>query len=320
MRSATWLSALLLLTAAATAQPAPPPADFSAEDPLAALNRLFREAYRDERARMKGELSPVIVFAGDELTLVRDGKSEVARVLPPSFHQLKAIAHLPFALYLRLKRVADLPAGLTDLGFLADFRPTIARARQALSGLGLNARQLERQEEIFSATEALLAEVESRHTVGGAELRAFAARLGRAMLTNTHEAACLEIQGLHAQMMVWKKRMSCAEWGRLRAVNRASHQSRYSSAATQYFAWLLGGIAPPWAFPGESLRVVYAETLRPGDEARDLLATVVVDADASQAFFGDPLLLSADILSHGAANCIDTLPAEDRLCADHSGG
>jgi hypothetical protein len=60
------------------------------------------------------------------------------------------------------------------------------------------------------------------------------------------------------------------------------------------------------------MRVIYVEALAPGEDASDALATVLIDADASQAFFGDRWRLSEDILSNGAADCIQKLPPLSR--------
>jgi hypothetical protein len=45
------------------------------------------------------------------------------------------------------------------------------------------------------------------------------------------------------------------------------------------------------------------------------MATVEIDADASAAFFANPWRLSEDVLSDGAAACIQKLPSSDR---DHN--
>lgn len=70
---------------------------------------------------------------------------------------------------------------------------------------------------------------------------------------------------------------------------RGAHQARYLNATTQYFAWLFDEGARGGPYPGESDQVVYAETIFGDQKARDVLATVVLDAHASEAFFGDGL-------------------------------
>lgn len=91
-------------------------------------------------------------------------------------------------------------------------------------------------------------------------------------------------------------------------VIRGTHQPRYRNVATQYFSWLLREQGQAWSYPGESIRVVYAESLGQED-VRDLLAAVIIDAEAGTAFFGDPWRLNEDLLSQGAAECIKQLDA-----------
>jgi hypothetical protein len=61
------------------------------------------------------------------------------------------------------------------------------------------------------------------------------------------------------------------------------------------------------------MRVIYAESVGPQEDSSDELGTIIVDADASTAFFGDPWRLSEDVLSDGAAACIKQLSDADRL-------
>jgi len=96
-------------------------------------------------------------------------------------------------------------------------------------------------------------------------------------------------------------------------VNLARHQARYRNAATQYFHWLFGDSTPAWAYPGESMRVIFAETLGKNGTSIDESTTVEIDADASQAFFNDRWRMSEDILSNGAAACIGKLSDKDRI-------
>jgi len=133
------------------------------------------------------------------------------------------------------------------------------------------------------------------------------------MAQNAWDAGCEQIKTTHAQMMKWKKQLTSDDWAKLVVVNRARHQARYRNAATQYFHWLFGDESPAWSYPGESMRVIYVEYLAKEEDASDVLATIVVDSDASEAFFANRWRLSEDILSEGAAACIVKLPEGDRV-------
>ena len=113
-------------------------------------------------------------------------------------------------------------------------------------------------------------------------------------------------------MMQWKGELSDDEWRQLVVVNRGTHQARYRNAATQYFHWLINDEGTSWSYPGESMRVLFVESLGKDEKTTDELATVLIDADASRAFFGDLWRLSEDVLSDGAAACIKKLHEADR--------
>lgn len=89
-------------------------------------------------------------------------------------------------------------------------------------------------------------------------------------------------------------------------------QARYKNVDTQYFSWLFQDKGPLWSYPGESLRVIYVESLGKDETEQLLFGSVEIDAAAAQAFFRDPWRLSEDILSEGAAACIAALPQGDR--------
>ena len=137
--------------------------------------------------------------------------------------------------------------------------------------------------------------------------------MGPLMLQNAWDAGCEQIKTTHAQMMEWKKQLTQEDWTNLKVVNVARHQARYRNAATQYFHWLFGDDGPGWGYPGESMRVIFAETLGKDGTSIDELTTVEIDADASEAFFKNRWRMSEDILSNGAAACVAKLPEKDRL-------
>jgi len=234
-------------------------------------------------------------------------------VIPESYHALKDIAHTPFAAYLLLSPVEQ---GVVDLKSQTDalnaLLSRIDNAKTEVTAKWFSADEMDRANRILDATAELVRQTLQTQTVSKDSLYAFAKKLGPLMLANAWDAGCAQINGTHAQMMTWKDSLSSDDWQQLIAVNRARHQARYRNAATQYFSWLFDVKGTSWSYPGESMRVIYVESLGPGEDASDELATVLIDADASQAFFGDRWRLSEDVLSEGAAACIEKLPASSR--------
>jgi hypothetical protein len=289
----------------------PPPVP---SGPLGDVDQLFMDSYFSRRSTVIGLTSPFVVVSGSDLILHRQGGTEKARVIPNVYHALKDVAHVPFAIYLQLSFVAGLGSDLSEeqLNEMTLFRTRIEAARSALSTGDFTPTELSRQKQILDSSDSIVLATLRYKRVDKASLSSFAKNMGPLMLLNAWDAACAQIQGTDSQMMKWKETMTSDEWKRLVVVNRARHQARYRNAATQYFHWLLGG-DPSWCYPGESMRVIYAESLGPQEDSSDELGTIIVDADASTAFFADPWRLSEDILSDGAAACIKQLPDADRL-------
>jgi hypothetical protein len=283
--------------------------------PLGDLDQLFIDSYTSTRSEVIGKAAPFVVVSGSNLVLHRNGQKETVHVIPDLYHALKDIAHLPFTVYLDLSPVADATAPITAAK--ATQLQTLLTRIQSVQGVlatgGYSADEIPRQTEILEASKAMVSLTLKNNRIDRTSLGGFAHRMGPLMLLNAKDAGCIQIQGTHAQMMKWKETLSADEWQHLAVVNRARHQARYRNAATQYFHWLLNDTSTSWSYPGESMRVIYAESLAPKEEAQDELGTVVIDAEVSTAFFDDPWRLSEDILSEGADACIKKLPDADRL-------
>jgi hypothetical protein len=289
--------------------------------PIGDVDQLFLDSYLSRRTDVIKLTTPFIVVSGSTLILHRNDVTEPpVRVIPDLYHALKDIAHVPFAIYLQLSPVAETGAELTDdqLKEMKLFQSKIDAARNVLASGGYTPEELARQKQILEASENIVVTTLQSRKVDKASLASFAKLMGPLMLSNAWDAGCAQIKATHAQVMIWKSQLSKDEWSRLIAVSVARHQARYRNAGTQYFHWLIGDDAPSWSYPGESMRVIFAETLGKGpdgkeEHASDELGTILVDADASNAFFGNPWRLSEDILSDGAAACIKELPAADRI-------
>jgi hypothetical protein len=263
--------------------------------------------------------SPYVVVSGSDLILHRGGAATKVRVIPDSYHALKDIAHIPFTIYLLLSPVEN------NLVMLEVQTPALHRlsvcidaALSAVTPEFFSEGQIARQKTILRTSGELIRSTLESNGVQRDKLSSFTRRMGPLMLQNAGEAGCLQVQATHVQIMKWKREMSREEWANLMVVNLARHQARYRNAATQYFHWLIGDSGPPWSYPGESMRVIFAETLGPVDKASNELAIVEIDADASEAFFENPWRLSEDILSDGADRCVKNLPAGDRVYSQPS--
>ena len=286
--------------------------------PLGEVDQSFLDGYCALQVGVFAHQTPYVVVSGSNLILhwgAASGKGpDEEKGIPDKYHALKDVAHVPFSVYLLLTSVQKgFVTADQQKAALSTLKGRIEAAGSSLDSKYFSKDQIDRQKKILGASERLVvAALNTGHT-SETTLSTFASELGPLMLENAWDAGCEQIKTTHSQMMEWKKQLTEEEWAHLRVVNLARHQARYRNAATQYFHWLFGDNSPGWAYPGESMRVIFAETLGKDGTSIDELTTVEIDADASQAFFNDRWRMSEDILSNGAAACIAKLPDKDRF-------
>ncbi|HEY6330850.1 MAG TPA: hypothetical protein VI756_16080 [Blastocatellia bacterium] len=279
------------------------------------MDRRFIAIYKARQAAVLEHQPAYIVATGNSLVLYAGGKKATARMIPDRYEALKDVAHVPFALYLMLSAVDKGTATLdSQMDALRRFGAQIEAARPELTERRFSSGQTARQKEILDATYELVERTLRTRSLAHGELASFARTMAPLQLQNIAEAGCAQIETTHAQMMTWKAQLSAEDWAHLIAVNETAHQARYRSLLTQYFHWLFGDTqAPAWAYPGETMRVIVLETsFGSADPAGDILTGAIIDADAADAFFGNPWRLSEDALSDAAAACIEKLPQGDR--------
>jgi hypothetical protein len=291
------------------AQAPPPPS----KNPLDLLDSLFVPAYNSRTAALNATNPPYVEVFGSSLFLHLRGQATIpVRVLTDPYHHLKDVAHAPFTIYLSLAGLANAPLSDAQLAPIHEISARLSAAETTLPTAGFDPMPEKRQREILDASMSLVNKVLTNRAVDQDEVKQFARAMAPLMLENADEAGCFQVQATHQRMMQWKSSMTEPEWQSLRVVIKNSHQARYRNAATQYFSWLLDGSTPAWGYPGENSRVVYAEALGKDQSAGDELLGVLVDFDASRAFFGDDWRMTEDILSKGAARCIAQLSPSDR--------
>ena len=69
------------------------------------ISRFHRESHL--RSQIITQTNPIIVHFGDKMALIKDGVHTEAPSFSPRYHALKAVAHVPLALYVMV--VAGLP-------------------------------------------------------------------------------------------------------------------------------------------------------------------------------------------------------------------
>jgi hypothetical protein len=307
-----FFSAGIVLIGSSLAQAGPPP---TPPNPLGDVNTLFLNEYTARVDAITQVQHPLYVeVSGNNLILHRNRQEESKRVIPDVYHALKDVSHVPFLLYLRLGPLSsNEQLSETQIAGLEALSTRISAARDALSTAEFNDIEMKRQQRIIDGSLGFLRTTIEAKRIPRTTLKSYTRSMAPLLLENANTAACYAIQGMHAQMMMWKSSMTSDEWRRIAVINPGVIQPRYRSLATQYFGWLFPAPAPPWAYPGENERVIYSEFLHPHRDSGELLASILIDADAATAFFGNRWRLSEDLLSNGAARCIARLPAGDRV-------
>ena len=282
-----------LITAKQVAAEINAPAPQSETDPLVTLNNAFRGEYSRAKTEALRKVGPLIIVEGSNAVLVRNGKRTEAQIQPPIYQALKAVAHIPFAVFLMFDQ-SDF-GQLTEerVAELRDYRKLIVDAQSSLGDRGFSDSQLQRQEKIIDDSLAFLdAAIENRQ-VQKTALDDFARQMSPVLLANVDEAARVELDALHSHASEWRHQMTPDEWKALHVVVMVAHMPRDEELTVQYFQRLLDE-------PIEGHRIICAEGLWEEPRALELLGTHLVDGSAGTAFFGEFMRMHRDLLCDAA--------------------
>jgi hypothetical protein len=280
------------------AQQAGPGAPAAADPLTGTLNDAVLPAYERTRAEMVAGARPVVLLVGDRMVLLQEGgRRSEAVVIPPIYHDLKAVAHIPFALYVLLVLRQDRSLDDNSLGELRHYREMLVAARGALGSRRFTAALLARQERIVAGSLVFLDQVLADRRVKRADLLAFARRMRPLLMANVTDAAKAQIEAMDRQMTIWRQQLAPAEWQRLRVVMTGAHMARQDNLAMQYFQRLL-------AEPREGKRIIYAESIFEEKPALDLLGSHLLEGSIGEDFFGDPGRMHRDLLADAAREIV----------------
>jgi hypothetical protein len=277
---------------------APPQVNPEPLDAFAEANLDFRSLYAGGRAATLAKVDPLIVVEMDSLILIHDGQRTEVKVLPPLYHRLKAVSHIPLAMYVALAPYGNVRLDEDRLSRLRTFRARLAAVIKALYRSGFNAEQSSRCRSLLERSSAFLERVLSEGQYEPADLRALTRAAGPIVLANASDAARAQIDAYHTQIAAWRRTFPPERWSNLRVLVLGLQMPRKHNVAVQYFAKLLG-------VPDESRRLVYAEELSGEQQGLNLLATHQLDSELSQAFFDDPDRMEIDLLGNAASVYLD---------------
>src|SRR5262245_1151465 len=236
-------------------QPTPFGSGYNLPESLISLNKMFLDAYKERQGIVKSNTSPLIVASFSSLVLYWRGVAQTNSSIPDIYHALKAIAHVPFGIFLRVDAYATyseptLPDSL--LQELNAYTRGIDAAEVSLPEAGFSQGQLKRQKEILKASKVYVTKVISTMKAPRKDLISFTQAVGPLMLENAADAAAAELELTHAAVMQWKKQIPPDEWKRLVVVVCGLQMPRRMNILTQYFAKVLGEPSHNLGYPLES--------------------------------------------------------------------
>jgi putative intracellular protease/amidase len=278
---------------------------------LAALNERFHSDYEElvqlTRLSLQHAGSPVLILIGNQLVLHRGGRREVATAIPPLYHQLKAVGHMVFGVYLSLRVRGRGGLSESALVQIEQQHHLVNAVLRKLEGQGFPPALRDVQRRMLVAASAILSSVRQLRDVDFDALKRFAVEMGCEMRANNERAQHAELDAIHGAVTSWLDAMSQAEREGLYVVVCGSRQARYEEIAMTYFRALLGEVAAEGA--SGARRLVYVEARFEEAHALDEIARHIIDQDAGDAFFDDRFRMQRDLLGAGAAAYVETLLA-----------
>jgi hypothetical protein len=293
---------LLLLAAACSTPRATTTPPTAAGDPLVSLNDMFRAEYRQARAERLTRIGTVIVVQFDDLHLIRQGQPATkATFTPPIYHEYKAIAHIPLALYLAFAPRVGRPFDKPMLDKLTAYLKQVQAAGKSLDGrAGWTPEQLRLHKNIVDASIKLIETAGGAEEISEAQLTAYTRAMRPLVLASADAAARAQLDGLHALVNKWRGELGESVWQAANVVVLGPKQPRPGNVQYEYFRRAMG--------PGaEGRRLWYAEGVFDRDGGHTLFGTIILDRGASIAFFNDPVRLERDLLADAAAAHLNRL-------------
>ena len=272
-------------------------------DSINNLNKLFRQQYAEARDSQLIGVSPVIIVRSDNLVLLRDGKRLVGAAVHPNYHDLKALAHCPLALFCILESGLDVPLTALHTKKLASLRESLAAVESDLEVAFADPEQRSRQVKLVKSCNELIDRIGKKGLCTAEELDELVDELRATVVSNVGMAARIMIDNYHGQMKLWRNELSDTEWKKLYILIPGASLPRKNSLAVSYFAKL-------FEQEGEGNRVIYAESQFDESQDLQLLATHLLDSRIGEVFFDDSSRMNRDLLGPFANAHLDALDFE----------
>ena len=260
------------------------------------INRSFINAHSAAR-EFDLATGPVILYRNGQLVLITNDTKVTANVILPAYHTFKVFAHIPVAIYLMLSPQGGGPIDSMNLQLLRSYYKKLEYVQRNINQITLNSTDLQNQKIILSKSMKLLKTIIDNERFNIKELISFTQGMLPFISANIENAARIQLDSIHRQVMAWKSEMAPERWKKLRVAIQGAVLARDGDLTKQYFKRLLH-------IEKEGLRLVYKELYFPPTPMLTLLATRSIDRGISVAIFNNPDRMFRDVLSDAAASYI----------------
>jgi hypothetical protein len=298
-----WLTVVFLLSTATYGKETGQVA--RSDDPIRELNSTFRKVYVEARQNALDHSGPIVLVRGDRLFLLHNDQKLQGTMVHRAYHDYKTLAHVPLAIHVILTqaKTADISPGQSSQ--LEELRQKITATIQTIPARFRDPEQAERQTILLKDCVRYIDTVIASGQLDRSELSALLKRCLPTIQNNIAQSVKLRIDNYHHQMRAWRQSLSPKEWSQMVVLIPGAAMPRKNSLSVQYFAKLLHE-------PGESQRIVYAESLFRESDAMKLLGTSILDSQIGRDFFHDSRRMHRDVLGTAAANYLETLDLDKR--------
>lgn len=280
------------------------PAAAAAQTPaqtLAAVDQFFVASYGNAVREILADEPPAFLVLPDRLVLYRRGVRQEWSLVPPTFNDLKTIAHVTLGLFAILSPSNGAPLNADDAVALRRYQELIGGARSAIQRSELSDDQRRRQEQILSASQALAARALADGHMGAGDLTAFCRNMRPLVDANITEAVHAYLDELNRRMTAALPLLDAGERNDYLVIASGVHQARIDNAAMQYFNRLMRD--PPTI----QQRLMYAENVFDEAGALHLLGIHGMARRVGDAYFDDRYYMNRDLFAPAAAAYVPTL-------------
>ena len=267
------------------------------------INFDFRKSYKDARDHLLKDVNPVIMLMGDDLVLINKDQRDTQRVVRKVYHELKSVAHIPFAIYLKLVYSLELELDKNQLSDLEDYCSLIYDCKSGLSNSLLSDSQKETQVHLLDGALSFLKMVINAKKVERAQLLEYLHRSRAHFEKNIEDATRAQLLAMHEVVTNWYEGFTPEEQYNLKVLISGHKEPRVKSLTTLYFSWFL-------RIQGEGDVICYTEGVTEEAEMFNTIGNHLLSKKAATDIFQNPYRLHEDLLGIAAEKCLREMTFE----------